>query len=465
MKIFHATLAVTLATLLMTAYGSCDEPPIPKDVQAKMERLVGDWEWDDGMVTWQWSPGRQCLIGHFQDAEGTPRGVSVIGWDAEKKQLVDSGFHLGGTHTIRYSSLKDHRWEGTHEFVTPEGKTGTGKVTVAIAEFTFVAEFTERVIGGEPAEDIRGVVHRVGPHYKHLKPIEWTIGQWKMAGQWEDGVEFIGEERSEWILNKNFMRSIGWYRGYDGKRVDYQIVTGWDPQNEKFVSRFSTSIGGTAKRVETYDPERKRVKGTEHGVDADGQTYSFDVEMQFVSDDEFTWKGTNFQGPVELPVLEFTFTRIKPAEAAGAIPPKALQALQYLVGKWETETYVNGEKVGAGVDRRRWLPGGHAISIVTVGREADAPLRGSAIAGWDAKENQVVEYWYLDSGLSGAIRYPLSGIQEKTWTGNLTVTPPNGQQIDGTCVLEKTDTGFEWTATWQQDGKQMERKGITRRLE
>jgi hypothetical protein len=33
------------------------------------------------------------------------------------------------------------------------------------------------------------------------------IGQWNMAGAWEDGTEFVGEEYSTWMLDKKLLRA------------------------------------------------------------------------------------------------------------------------------------------------------------------------------------------------------------------------------------------------------------------
>lgn len=111
-------------------------------------------------------------------------------------------------------------------------------------------------------------------NYEHLKPIESLIGQWKMAGQWDDGKEFVGEEHSAWMLNRNFIRSTGWFRNHDGERVDYHIVTGWDPKQKQMVQTFSLSDGGHSKRVRTYDEGSRAWKCKEAGVDGTGYPLS-----------------------------------------------------------------------------------------------------------------------------------------------------------------------------------------------
>ena len=301
-------------------------------------------------------------------------------------------------------------------------------------------------------------------NYKHLKPIQSLIGQWKMAGKWEDGKEFVGEEYSAWMLDKNFMRSTGWFQNYEGQRVDYYIVTGWDPRKKQIVETFSTSDGGHSKRVGKFHAKTRIWKCKENGVDGDGKQFSFDVDIHFVADDKIVWKGTNFKGQQPLPPLTFTFTRVKPPAESDRIPEKALAALEFFVGSWEGETSVNGKSIGKSVGDRKWLPGRHAIQMETAGTEDGRQRHGSGITGWDAEEEQLVEHWYTSDGLSATVRYPLDGMKDDAWAGNFSVTYGDGREFAGDCVLKKTASGFEWTAKWVEDGEAMVRKGIAHRV-
>ena len=75
-----------------------------------------------------------------------------------------------------------------------------------------------------------------------------------------------------------------------------------------------------------------------------------------------------------------------------------------------------------------------------------------------------MEYWYTSDGLSAAIHYPLAGMKDNEWAGDFSVTFKDGRQFDGDCVLQKTATGFEWTAKWIQNGEEMIRKSIAKRV-
>jgi hypothetical protein len=84
-----------------------------------------------------------------------------LGWDAEKKEIVDVGFHLGGRHTIRYSSFSPTKWNGTSEGVSPAGEKTTAKVSLERGTDTFTASFTDRTVNGRPDDDLRATVRRV----------------------------------------------------------------------------------------------------------------------------------------------------------------------------------------------------------------------------------------------------------------------------------------------------------------
>lgn len=75
-----------------------------------------------------------------------------------------------------------------------------------------------------------------------------------------------------------------------------------------------------------------------------------------------------------------------------------------------------------------------------------------------------MEHWHASDGLSVTVRYPLAAMKDDIWTGSFSATFTDGQQFDGDCVLQKTATGFEWTAKWVENGQEMVRKSITQRV-
>jgi hypothetical protein len=262
-----------------------------------------------------------------------------------------------------------------------------------------------------------------GPNYVHLKPLEGIVGQWKMTGQWEDGRPFSGEESSEWFLNRNFIHSRGWFSGYDGQRVNYNIVTGWNPESQKIVVWFAVSDGSHCMRVGTVDPATKLWTCTENGVDAAGRPYSFDLAIHFVDQNTLTWKGTNFHGPEPRPDLDITFTRVAPSASDAH-----QQWIKYLAGKWTTS-----DQDGVAYDDVLELTGG-GRALQGQGKFADG-IEYSRQLGWHADSATLVETWYLSNGVCLVNRY--RQIDERKIVGSTMIADETGRTAEGTIVRQK----------------------------
>lgn len=262
-----------------------------------------------------------------------------------------------------------------------------------------------------------------GPNYVHLKPLEGIVGQWKMKGQWKDGKQFAGEETSEWFLNKNFIHSRGWFSGYDGQRVNYNIVTGWNPESQKIVEWFAMSDGAHCMRVGTIDPATKLWTSKEKGMDPIGKPYSFDLAIQLGDQNTWTWKGTNFQGPEPRPDLDITFTRVVPTASDAH-----QQWIKYLAGKWTTS-----DQDGVAYDEVLELAsGGRALQ--SHGKFADGTEYSRQI-GWQADSATLVETWYLSNGVCLVNRY--RQIDERKIVGSTMIADETGKTAKGTVVRRK----------------------------
>jgi hypothetical protein len=117
---------------------------LPKDAETEMEFRVGKWEsigFIDGVeqskpgseVT-RWVPGKYCIqiTGSFVE-DGTEITASgLVGWDADKKQLVEHWYSSdGGYSSFRYflGKRKDS-WVGTFTWVYPDGRKLEGESVV-----------------------------------------------------------------------------------------------------------------------------------------------------------------------------------------------------------------------------------------------------------------------------------------------------------------------------------------------
>jgi hypothetical protein len=98
------------------------------------------------------------------------------------------------------------------------------------------------------------------------------------------------------------------------------------------------------------------------------------------------------------------------------------------------------------------------------GTEDGDKQRSTGLCGWDAEGEQLVETWHVSDGLYAVIRYPIKSMTKDAWPGDFTVTFADGKTYDGTCTLNIEDQGFTWVARWEQDGKQMVRKGVASRM-
>jgi hypothetical protein len=261
------------------------------------------------------------------------------------------------------------------------------------------------------------------PNYTALKPLEGILGHWTTKGEWQDGTPFVGEESSEWILNQNFMRSKGWFTAYDGKRVDYVLLTGWDAASQKIVEWFAFSDGAHSQRVGVYDPATKTWTCTEKGVTASGEHTSFDVTMRFVDSNKWTWHGTNFQGEQVPSELSFTFTRV-----TGATPSTYQPWLKYLAGKWTTT-----DQEGVSYDEIVELASG-GTSLASRGKFADG-VEYARQVGWQADTKSLVETWYLSSGTHLINRY--AEIDARKLVGKTTIVDSTGQTAHGTITRER----------------------------
>ena len=264
-------------------------------------------------------------------------------------------------------------------------------------------------------------------------------------------------------------------------------MTRWAPERHCQITRMDSN-GIQANSIMGYDKSTQQItelafyttgdyflfkyrvvspgvwKGEGVGIDH-GKPFTEKLELRKLGRDSLEWKATDFVlGGEKQPDLVAVARRVKQNAAAVGVPEKALEALEYFVGSWTSETYVNNEKIGGGVDSRRWAPGKQCILMTGSGEEDGQAIADSGISGWDAHGNQLVERWYTTAGLTATVRYPLEKMSQDTLPGNFTVTNPDGTTFEGTCVLKKTEAGFTWTARWQENGEDMVRKGVARRV-
>lgn len=152
------------------------------------------------------------------------------------------------------------------------------------------------------------------------------------------------------------------------------------------------------------------------------------------------------------------------ADEARPIPKKVLKELSFMVGKWQTEMTEEGVKVGTATHERKWSPGEHCL-IMTWCAEKDGVKRyATAVSGWNVKGNAVVEHWYGSDGSSGYVRYPVRKMKADAWEGTHGFIDSDGKEFKGSCRLEKGDDQWIFTFDWEDEGKKVTRRNVTRKV-
>ena len=234
-------------------------------------------------------------------------------------------------------------------------------------------------------------------------------------------------------------------------------VGGWQADRKVLLIVGFSSNGGHW-HVEYDKLTNDSMIGSGYGRLPDGRSWNGKMKVVRKSDDEFEVHLDGMAGGEKLVSVGVTSRKL-------SVPMKARSKLQLFVGNWKSETFMNGEKIGASTENRRWSPGRHSVFMTTTGKEGGENRTGSGISGWDAKRRLIIEHWHTSDGLSAEVRYPLSGMQPGKWKGDLTVTFGDGEAFDGTCTLDINADGWVSIAKWKQDGKESVRKSVTRRLE
>ena len=294
-------------------------------------------------------------------------------------------------------------------------------------------------------------------NHEQLKDLKYFIGEWRHVGTIM-GEPYEADAKAEWAMNRNLIKETANIRN-KGDKQDFMGLVGWDAPTKsiRMWGFWMNGIRIAGTRSKTQDGWKSKFTVSHPNGE------NTEVEGVLTIVDKNTYKYDD--GGVI-----FTSTRKKKSATTGStseqggIPARARRALSFFLGKWESETYQNGEEIGEDNDSRTWLPGKHAILMKTVGTENGAQLHSSGISGWDAKGKQIVESWHSSDGLFATIRYPIQGMTKDMWSGDFTVTFGDGSRYDGECSLHVQKKGWTWVARWVEDGKQMERKSVTRRV-
>lgn len=253
------------------------------------------------------------------------------GWNPKEGRLFQWGFggNASGYAIIRRMGSYDRSqkvWSSRDSIVFSDSQQQSGRVAIRFVDNgTITIDFTKRERDGDDLPDHHDTFDRgvdvakpdfddtPGPGYQHLKFLDFYMGTWKLEGDLPDGTKLVGEESSQWIMNRNFMWSRGWGKIGDRPRVEYEILTGWHPVKQKVVTWGVDSDASLATREGSYNSGRKCLASRQIGVQADGTETSVSVEEQYIDSDSFLLKFTDgIAGGKQQPNVEVSVTRIAP---------------------------------------------------------------------------------------------------------------------------------------------------------
>jgi len=127
---------------------------------------------------------------------------------------------------------------------------------------------------------------RQGPpsHYKHLKALEWMVGQWAD----NEGNDINVEADCHWTKNQNFLVRSYAMSVRDQIDMSGMQIIGWDPAAKTIRSWTFDSDGTFAEATWTQKGDRWFVSNS--GVVADGRRASMVNVIKPVDDNSFTWQ-------------------------------------------------------------------------------------------------------------------------------------------------------------------------------
>ncbi|MGI6418827.1 MAG: DUF1579 family protein [Thermoguttaceae bacterium] len=334
-------------TVLLAAAGSLAAPcrgqePGPSYEHIKfLEPLVGNWKLvlkeggrivSNGQERSEWILNKSFMrqVGWGQ-IDGQPVQYEFWnGWNPKTQEVFQ--WAVGATDTGYAIIVRTGAFDPARRVLTAQdrtigsdGRENTAKVDLQLADQnSYTMAFTERRTDNVAAPDQHSSYSRApavaappldatpGPGYEHLKFLDFSVGKWKMEGDLPDG-RYLGEEVKEWVFDKNFIHTKGWGKPGDKDRIDYELLTGWDPAKKKVFIWFVGSDGSVGTREGTYDAAKNRLISSSTAVDASGVESAATVEEQYIDKNRFLMQFTNgTRGGRPQPDVEGTATRIGP---------------------------------------------------------------------------------------------------------------------------------------------------------
>jgi hypothetical protein len=273
-------VVAAVAFLGKLAFGQ--EPAgIPAETIKELDWLVGTWEvagkigdkeQTGGFTCW-WARTEDkrkcCLIGRFSyKTDGKTRsGVTLIGWNAEKKCIEDRGFDAnGGNDTLLWTTKSPTEWEGQVLMVEDGRPVKSKAVLVKKGPSEIVMESES-----EAGEVSRFVFRRVKKESHQSTKADFAEYGKAMNGHWHGNITLWYDMPG--IAKKGDKREVRWEIAF--------------PENGSVIVGTGSDGQVTAASLIYYDVERKQIRGSH--VFSYGTVVSYVVHRQ----DDKTWVRVN----------------------------------------------------------------------------------------------------------------------------------------------------------------------------
>jgi hypothetical protein len=167
-----------------------------------------------------------------------------------------------------------------------------------------------------------GQAEEVGPHYEHVKELEYFLGSWRVTGQFETEFGPLAELTQgklirvfsyEWMSGKNFLTLT--IREKPRASVEYQAVFGWDPAKSQIKSWDFNAQGAYLEYVHIKKDDGWVLEGT--SVYPGGAKGTYRAVITIVDQDTFRHEGSGVMkqdGKETKVTLSYTANRRKPRE-------------------------------------------------------------------------------------------------------------------------------------------------------
>ncbi len=336
----RSAIVLVAATLVCGVVGAQDQPGPSYEHLKFLEPLVGNWnvvvnEGDKvtsrGQEASVWMLDKNFMRQYgWGQIEGQPlRYHFYTGWNAKTNEVFQwacgatDGSYAMGERIGKYEP--DQRvWTSREVITVSDGSTHSGTVALKFGDKNhYTMEFTDRQADGQSVPGQKSAYVRdtaitepefdntPGPGFAHLKFFDFSVGKWKLEGDLPLVGKYVGEEVNKWVYDKNFMHTIGQGTLADGTRINYELLSGWEPVKKVVVMWIIGSDGAHSRREGTYDPNTKTLTSRETGMDAHGVESSATIQEQYMDNDHFLLKITNHvHGKENVPDAEVTVTRI-----------------------------------------------------------------------------------------------------------------------------------------------------------